>query len=41
MLASLLTISGRLAWRAKLAVIVTTNGRIIDTGAAAAFYLLG
>jgi hypothetical protein len=41
MLAAVLMINGRLAWLAKLAVIVATDRRISDTGAADAFYLLG
>jgi hypothetical protein len=33
--AGLLLMGGALAWTAKLCVIISTNGRIIDTGAAA------
>ena len=32
---------GGVAWLLKLAVIVATGGRVVDTGAAAVFYLLG
>ena len=34
-------VAGGVAWLVKLAVIVATGGRVIDTGAAAFFYLLG
>jgi hypothetical protein len=39
--AGLLLMGGALAWLIKLVVIVSTNGRIIDTGAAALFMQLG
>ena len=39
--AGLLTISGGVAWLAKFAVIVATNGRVFDSGAAAWFLRLG
>lgn len=39
--AGLLLIGGALAWAIKLCVIVSTNGRIIDTGAAALFMKIG
>jgi hypothetical protein len=40
-IASLLLIGGALAWTIKLGVIISTNGRIIDTGAAALFMKIG
>jgi hypothetical protein len=40
-LAASLLIGGALAWAIKLGVIVSTNGRIIDTGAAALFMKIG
>jgi hypothetical protein len=39
--AGLLLIGGALAWTIKLGVIISTNGRIIDTGAAALFMKIG
>lgn len=39
--ASFILIGGALAWTIKLAIIVSTNGRIIDTGAAALFMRIG
>ncbi len=39
--AGLLLIGGAFAWTLKLCVIVSTNGRIIDTGAAALFMKIG
>jgi len=39
--AGLLLIGGTLAWAIKLAVIISTNGRIITTGAAALFMSIG
>jgi hypothetical protein len=39
--ASLLLIGGALAWTLKLGVIISTNGRIIDTGAAALLMKIG
>ena len=39
--ASVLLIGGSLAWAIKLAVIISTNGRIIDTGAAALLMKIG
>ena len=39
--AGLLLMGGALAWAIKLAVIISTNGRIIDTGAAALFMKIG
>lgn len=38
---ALLAATGGAAWLAKLAVIAATDGATTDTGAAAAFYLLG
>ena len=40
-IAGLLLMGGALAWALKLGVIISTNGRIIDTGAAALFMKLG
>jgi hypothetical protein len=40
-IASLLLIGGALAWALKLGVIISTNGRIIDTGAAALLMKIG
>ena len=40
-IAGLLLIGSALAWAIKLGVIISTNGRIIDTGAAALFMKLG
>ena len=40
-IASLLMMSGALAWMIKLCVIISTDGRIIDTGAAALFMRAG
>lgn len=39
--AGLLLVGGALAWTVKLAVIISTNGRIIDTGAAALLMKVG
>ncbi|AMM52372.1 hypothetical protein TH61_15885 [Rufibacter sp. DG15C] len=39
--AAVLLMAGALAWTIKLAVIISTNGRIIDTGAAALLMKLG
>jgi hypothetical protein len=39
--AGLLLIGGALAWTIKIGVIISTNGRIIDTGAAALFMKIG
>ena len=39
--AGVLLMSGALAWALKLTVIISTNGRIIDTGAAALFMKIG
>ncbi|WP_225000299.1 hypothetical protein [Cesiribacter sp. SM1] len=39
--AALLLIGGAVAWTIKLGVIIATNGRIIDTGAAALFMKVG
>ena len=39
--ATFFLIGGALAWATKLAIIVSTNGRIIDTGAAALFMRIG
>ena len=39
--AAILLIGGALAWTIKLGVIVSTNGAIIDTGAAALFMKIG
>jgi hypothetical protein len=39
--AGLLLMGGALAWAIKLSVIISTNGRIIDTGAAALFMKIG
>jgi len=36
-----LVTAGGVAWLAKLAVIAGTDGRVTDTGAAAAFFVLG
>ena len=40
-IAGLLLIGGALAWTIKLGVIISTNGKIIDTGAAALFMKIG
>lgn len=40
-IAGLLLMGGALAWTIKLCVIIATNGRIIDTGAAAVFMNIG
>lgn len=40
-IAGLLLIGGALAWTIKLGVIIATNGRIIDSGAAAFFMKIG
>ena len=40
-LAGSLLMCGALAWAIKLAVIISTNGRIIDTGAAALLIKIG
>ena len=40
-LAAVLLISGAIAWIIKLSVIVSTNGQVIDTGAAALFMKIG
>ncbi len=40
-LAALLLMGGALAWTLKLAVIISTNGQIIDTGAAAFLMKMG
>lgn len=39
--ASIILLGGALAWSIKLTIIVATNGRIIDTGAAALFMRVG
>lgn len=39
--AALLLIGGALAWMIKLAVIISTNGEVINTGAAALFMKIG
>ncbi|NTS42168.1 hypothetical protein HRG84_14790 [Flavisolibacter sp. BT320] len=40
-IASALLLAGSLAWAIKLSVIIATNGRIIDTGAAAMLMTVG
>ena len=40
-LAALILIGGAIAWIIKLSVIFSTNGQVIDTGAAALFMKLG
>ncbi|MGV3585718.1 MAG: hypothetical protein ACO1OF_01850 [Adhaeribacter sp.] len=40
-IAAILLIAGALAWAMKLGVIISTNGRIINTGAAAFFMRAG
>lgn len=40
-IAGFLLVAGGLAWLLKLGVIVATNGRVTDTGAAGMFYLIG
>ncbi|MBB1286798.1 hypothetical protein HRH25_20625 [Flavisolibacter sp. BT320] len=40
-IASTLLMAGALAWAIKLTVIISTNGRIIDTGAAALLMKIG
>jgi hypothetical protein len=40
-LSSLLLMGGAMAWAAKLGVIISTNGRIIDTGAASILMTTG
>jgi hypothetical protein len=40
-IASVILIGGSLAWAIKLTVIISTNGRIIDTGAAALLMKIG
>jgi hypothetical protein len=39
--AALLLMGGALAWTIKLSVIISTNGQVIDTGAAALFMKIG
>ena len=40
-LAAAILISGAIAWIIKLSIIVSTNGQVIDTGAAALFMKIG
>jgi hypothetical protein len=40
-LIGMVAVAGGLSWLAKLGVIVATGGDVVDTGAAAVFYLLG
>jgi hypothetical protein len=40
-MSGLVAATGALCWLVKLSVIVATGGEVIDTGAAAVFYLLG